>query len=119
MVDKYAEGLFLVALVKPLQTLVGDKVRNVALITQGILWRNEAWVVVVALSGDNLPIVEARRHALQVPFTHNSSLITCRLQQLGEGLLRIVEYRTWLIVGKTVCVAVLTRNHTGAAGATQ
>ena len=119
MVDKYAEWLLLIAIIQPLQTLVRDNVRDVSLVTQCILRRDKARVVVVALPGDNLPIVEARRHALQVPFTHNSSLITCRLQQLGEGLLRIVEYRTWLIVGKTVCVAVLTRNHTGAAGATQ
>ena len=78
----------------------------------------EIGVVIVALSRQNLPEIEARRQRLEVPFAHDSRLVTGLLQQFGHGLLRAVEPAGG-IVGKTVFMTELAGNHASPAGTAQ
>ena len=48
-----------------------------------------------------------------MPFANHGSLITCLLQEFGHGLLASVEIVA--VVAKSVFMAVLTREHAGAA----
>ena len=120
VVDEQAEGLLGIALaVEPREGLVRDEVRDVAFVAERVAGlQDEVRVVVVALIGDNLPVVEARREALQMPFADDRRFVARPAQQLREGLLRTVE-DTGRIVVETVLVRMLACEHAGAARAAQ
>ena len=119
VMHKEDEGFVLVAMLHPVDGLVGDDVGTVAL---GHLARtvhlDECGVVVFALPVQNLVVIEARGLAHQVPLADEGCLITCLTHQLGHSLLASVK-DTVLIVGKTILMAVLSCEHAGTAGARQ
>ena len=61
VVNQDAEGFVLVALIlHPVDALIGDKVGEIAFLLYGVaVHLDESRVVVVALSRNNLPLVEA------------------------------------------------------------
>ena len=115
VVNQYAERFVLVALsLHPVDALIGDNVGEVAFMLYGIaVHLNESRIVVIALTGNDFPHIEACGQALQMPFAEESSLIARALQHLGESGLRGVEHASG-VVGKAVGVAVLAGEHTGA-----
>ena len=113
MVQQQTERLRLVALVaQPVERQVGDDVRDVALPLNSLAVVNECRVVVVSLACENIPVVEARRIARQVPFPHHAGLIAGFLQQFGEGLLAAVKGAR--VVGEPVLMTVLAREQAGS-----
>ena len=120
VVDEEAERFVLVApVLHPVDTLVGDEVGQIAFLRDGIvLHGDEARVVVVALAGQDFPIVEAGGQAFEVPLADDGRLVARLLEQLGHGLLGAVEHAGG-VVREAVGVAVLARNHAGTAGAAQ
>ena len=117
MVQQQAEGLFGVAqAVEPVDGYVGRDIGGVTLALDALAVANEVGVVVFSLSDEDVPVVEARGVRGQVPFAHNCSLIPGLLQQFGEGELRTVE--AGAVVDEAIGMAMLAREHTGAAGAT-
>ena len=71
-------------------------------------------IVIITLTNQNIPIIESRGIRGKMPFTNNSSLITCLLQQLREGLLASVK--PMRIIYKTILMAMFSRQHTRTAG---
>ena len=71
-------------------------------------------IVIITLTNQNIPIIESRGIRGEMPFTNNSSLITCLLQQLREGLLASVK--PMRIIYKTILMAMFSRQHTRTAG---
>ena len=118
VVEKEDEGPRAVALVlHPVDGLVGDDVRHVSLLAYGVAGHgDEVGVVVVALSRQHVVVVEARGCAHKVPLADERRLVAGLLHEFGHGLLRTVEDAV-LVVGKSVLVGVLARDHAGAAGA--
>ena len=114
MVNHDAEGFRLVALVlHPVKALVGDEIRQIAFHPHRVARHpDEVGVVVVALSGNDFPFVEALRQTFQVPFAKDGRLIARLSQQGGKRLLRGVEHAGG-VVRESVLVAVLTRQQAG------
>lgn len=121
VVHEQAEGFFGIApLLEPLDAPVRDQVGQVAVHTHRIArLADEIGVVVVALSGNDLPMVETRRQTSQVPLADDGRLVAGLLQQFGEGLLRSVEGRAERVVRIAVGVRMFAREHAGAARAAQ
>ena len=116
VVEQETEGLRLVALVAhPVYGEVGDDVGDVSLSLYFLAIVDERRIIVVALSGQDVPVVEAGGIARQMPFAHDASLVAGLLQQLWEGLLAAVEGTR--VVGESVFMAVLAGEQTGARGA--
>ena len=119
VMHKEDEGFVLVAMLHPVDGLVGDDVGAVAL---GHLARtvhlDECGVVVFALPVQNLVVIEARGLAHQMPLADEGCLITRLTHQFGHSLLASVKDSV-LIVGKTILMAVLSCEHAGTAGARQ
>ena len=115
VVDEEGKGFALVAaMLHPVDGLVGDDVGNVSMLTHRVvLHGDEVGVVVVALSRQHVPVVEARRQAFEVPLTDDGCLVARLLQEFGHGLLRAVEDAV-LVVREAVLVGVLTRKHAGS-----
>ena len=87
--------------------------RLVVMTLQMLTVAYEGWVVVVALSGEYVVVVEAGGQAHEVPLAYHRSLVACLLEQLGEGLLRAVEALG--VVGKAVGVAMFASEHACSA----
>ena len=119
VVHEESEGLVFVArLIEPVNGFVSDNVREVAFYHIGTVGIVEVRVVIVALCGEDVPMVETGGTAHEVPFTDQRGLIAGFLEQLGHGLLRAVEDAV-LVVGKSVFVGVLTGEHAGTRGAAE
>ena len=119
VVHEESEGLvFVTRLIEPVNGFVGDNVREVAFYHIGTVGVVEVGVVIVALCGKNVPMVETGGTAHEVPFTDQRCLIAGFLEQLGHGLLRAVEDAV-LVVGKSVFVGVLTGEHASTRGAAE
>ena len=104
---------------QPIETLVGNKVGYVPFGTHRIArLADKIGIVVIALSGNDLPMVEPGGQTFEMPFADDSRFVSGLLQQLGESLLRIVKDAGRVVV-KTVFVGMLARKHTGAAGTAQ
>ena len=75
----------------------------------------EDWIVVFALTNENIPMVKTCRFAHQVPLADEGCLVARCLQEFGHCLLGTVE-DTVFVVGKSIDVAVLTSEHAGTTG---
>ena len=110
--------LSVAAVPQPIQRKIGDDVRHVALdllVTRGC---SEIRVVVVPLTRQHLPEVEALRLGAQVPLPDHRGLVPGSLQHLIERRLRHVERIPRPVVDLAVDVAVLAGEHHRAAGGT-
>ena len=70
---------------------VGDDVGDVALDAPPAVLVVEGRIVVDALPGQDVPVVEARRVAAQVPLADHGGVVAGLLQHLRHGRLRTVE----------------------------
>ena len=108
------EGTTFVPTSEQADALVRDQVGDVPLLLYRIIWSgDEGGVVVVALTRQDLPVVEALRERVEVPLADDSGLVSGRLEQLGEGLLVAVEYAV-LVIREAILVRVLSCQETGA-----
>ena len=118
VVHEQAEGLVGVApVVHPVDGQVGDDVGHVSRPPQLSAVADEVGVVVVALSDEDVPVVEARWQRREVPLADHRRLVAGLLEQLREGLLAAVERLR--IVGEAVGVAVFARQHAGSGRSAQ
>ena len=117
MVDKEAERFTLVPLVlQPVETLIRDDIGHIPLFTHSVVClRYKIRIIVVALSRQNLPEIKTRRQCFEMPFSHNSRLVTCLLQQFGHRLLSPVKLAS-RIIGKSVFMTEFSRQHASPAG---
>ena len=112
MMQKQTERLaYISPALKPVECKVGSHVGGITLALHFLSVANESGVIIVALSNEHIPMVEACRLRCQVPLANDRSLIALLLQELGECLLAAVERRA--VVGETVGEAVLAGEHTG------
>ena len=110
-----AERLVLRPLFEKLQRHVGDDVGDVALVLAPLAHFGHIGVEVLALPGQDVPVVEPRRLAPQMPLAHHPRVVSRLLQQFRERLLRAVEP---VEPTAPVLVAVLARGDCRAAGRT-
>ena len=117
VVQQQTERLFgVTAIVEPIEGKVGCHIRCVTATLHLFAIANECRIVIIALSNENIPMVEACRFRGQMPFSYYGSLVALRLQQFGECLLSAVKRRA--VVGESIGKAMLSGEHTGATGTT-
>ena len=118
MVNQKTERFFRIAFVfYPVDSIISDKIRDVSMFLDSVIVLcDEIRVVVVSLSGNNLPVIKAGRQAFKMPFTHQCCLITDFLQQFRKSLLRTVEYASGIII-EFIGTTMFARYHAGTAGA--
>ncbi len=86
------KGPRLVATIQPGQRLVGHKIGHVAGETLPLAAHlDKHGIVVVALPGQDLPVIETNRPSLQMPLADHRSVITARLKCLGDGPLTLIQ----------------------------
>ena len=74
--------------IQPFYGFISDDAGDVAAVCRlGAVLMDEHRVVVVTLCRQNLPMVEARGGADEVPFTDEGGLVAGSLQELGHRLL--------------------------------
>ena len=92
VVQQQAERFLGVALVlEPVEGQVGGDVGGVAGDDAALAVIYKSRVVVLALSDEDVPVVEAGRVGGQVPLADDGGLVAGLAQELGEGLLAAVE----------------------------
>ena len=117
VMQQEAEGFILVPLVaEPIQRQVSRDVGGIAFDLPLLAIINEGRIVVIALTYQDVPIIETGRIGGQVPLPDHRRLVTCLAQQLREGLLRAIK--GVLVIDKAILVAMLSRQHAGPAGST-
>ena len=89
VVDQDTERLILIPLVlHPVDGVICNEVRHIAMfLYRIIILGDEVRVIVIALSGHNLPIVETGRQTFEMPFADEGCFITGLLQEFRECLL--------------------------------
>ena len=117
MVNQKTERFLRIAFVfYPVNGIVSDKVRDISMFLDSVIVLcDEIRIVVVALSGDNLPVIKTGRQTFKMPFTYQCCLITDFLQQLRKSLLRTVEYASGIII-EFISTTMFTRYHAGTTG---
>ena len=75
---------------------------------------NEVWIVVVALSRKDLPVVEPGRVCPEMPLANESGLVSGLLEEFRKRNLRAVK--AFAVASKAVDVAVLAGENTGPRG---
>ena len=81
----------------PVNGIVSDKVRDISMFLDSVIVLcDEIRIVIVALSGDNLPVIKTGRQTFKMPFTYQCCLITDFLQQFRKSLPSGLDY--WQIV---------------------
>ena len=105
-------------LIQPMNGFVSNDVGEIAFRHVGTVGIVEVGVVVVALCGKDVPMVETGGLAHEVPLADQCGLVTGFLEQLGHGLLCAVENAV-LVVSEPVFVGVLTGEHAGARRTTE
>ena len=119
VMDEKRKRTCLVAIViQPRDGLVGDDVGEVALLLILSFGIDEARIVVVTLSREDVPVVKTRRGTVQVPLSDDGGLIACGLQQFGHRLLRTVK-DAMFVVSKSVFVRMLSGEHASTRGPAQ
>ena len=115
VVQQQAERFLRVASVlQPVEGQVGGDVGGVAGDDAALAVIYKGRVVVLALSDEDVPVVEAGGGGGQVPLADDGGLVAGLAQELGEGLLAAVEGAG--VVGESVLVAVLAGEQAGPAG---
>ena len=114
MVNQKTERFLRIAFVfYPVNSVVSDKVRDISMFLDSVIVLcDEIRIVVVALSGDNLPVIKTGRQTFKMPFTYQCCLITDFLQQLRKSLLRTVEYASGIII-EFISTTMFTCYHAG------
>ena len=69
-------------------------------------------IIVISLTGQDVPVIKTRRFAYQMPLPHHRRLVAAGLEQLRKRLLASVENAVF-VVGETVLVAVLAGKQAG------
>ena len=110
--EEQAEGLVGIAVFQPLEGDVRGDVRGIAGTDDSFPVADEHGIVIVALAGEDVPVVEPRRVAHQVPFPDHRRLVPPGLQEFREGLLAAVEVAV-LVVREPVGMAVLAGQQAG------
>ena len=117
MVNQKTERFLRIAFVfYPVNGVVSDKVRDISMFLDSVIVLcDEIRIVVVALSGDNLPVIKTGRQTFKMPFTYQCCLITDFLQQLRKSLLRTVEYASGIIKNllAQLCLPVIMQARLG------
>src|ERR1035437_5616408 len=108
------ERLLRVALFEPVEREIADQVGAVAGILLAPGAGEERGIVINALAGENVPVVEAGGLARQVPLADHRRLVTCALEFLGDVIALGVERVVQRV--DAVLVAVLPGKNRGAAG---
>ena len=85
------ERLRLVAVLQPFDRQLANDVGGVALMLDALAILDHWRVIVDALAGEDVPMIETGRIAPQVPFADDRRRITGRLQQFGKRGLSAVE----------------------------
>ena len=93
---------------------VGDDVGDVADVFFSLSHFDENRIVVKSLSGQDVPVVETGGVAFEMPLSDHGGLVTCLLEEFGEGLLRAVEVDP--VVDDAVDMAVFSSEDDGPAG---
>ena len=115
VVQQQAERFLGIALVlEPVEGQVGGDVGGVAGDDAALAVIYKGGVVVLALSDEDVPVVEAGGVGGQVPLADDSGFVAGLAQELWEGLLAAVEGAG--VVGESVLVAVLAGEQAGPAG---
>ena len=105
MLTHQKERFFLVAIIQPIERFLGSEVGCVSLKAfLAAIHLNEDGVVVAALPGKNLPVVEANGIGFQMPFADDRGVIAALLQCLGDRPLARIEVVA--VAHKAVFVAV-------------
>ena len=120
MVNEEGERLGLISVFKPINTHVSYDICHVTSVLYGIntplvIRRNEEWVIVISLAGEHIPVIKALRNAFKMQFTYKSCLVTIGSKDFRHRLLVLIELMCMLVVGLTIHVAVLAREHTSTA----
>ena len=96
--------LFVALVLEPIECHVGDDVGHIAFALQPFPIAIELWLVVFALSDEDVPIVESRWVASEMPLPYHSRLIARLLQQFRESLLTTIEGAG--VVGESIGVTM-------------
>ncbi len=91
MMTQQAERLCSVPCIQPLEAEIGDNVGCVSLILSEYSVFNHWRIKIGSLTDENVPIVEAGRLSMQMPFSNYRHLIPPRLEQFWKGNLISVE----------------------------
>ncbi len=108
------ERLLRVALLEPVEGEIGDQVGAVAGVLLAAGGRDEGGIVIDALAGQDVPVVEAGGIGDQVPLADHGGLIAGALQFLGDVVALGIERFVQRV--DAVLVAVLAGEDRGAAG---
>ena len=99
---------------KPVQGHVGDDVSDIAFYTDGALvFGDEVWVVIRALTGQNFVLVKAFGGIAKVELAKHGRLVASLLKELGKGDVGGIEGE--IVVDFTVEVGVLAGEDGGTA----
>jgi hypothetical protein len=102
----------LAAAASPFKRCLVDERGGVTLTPSSDTVYDKCRIPVVALADENVPVVESRGIAGQVPLSDDFGAVARGPQQLREGLLRAVELL--VVRDESVPMAVLSREHDGA-----
>src|SRR5215471_2930866 len=92
------KGLVRVAMFEPVHGKVGDDVGDVALALNLFAVPDHWRVVIAALAGEDIPIIEAGWVSDQVPFADHGGLVPGGLQQFWKSGLRTVKAAIDIVV---------------------
>ena len=118
VVEEQAERFVGIPMLQPFEGHVRRDVRGIAGADDLFPVPDEYRVVVISLSGEDVPVIESRGIAHQVPFPDHRRLVSARLQQLRQCLLAAVEDAV-LVVRETVGMTVLAGQQAGPGGSAQ
>ncbi len=118
MNHEHERPLRIALVLEPIEREIRNDLGHVAGRRMPAFGGNEIGPVVLALAGQDIPIIEAGRVAYQVPFADHRRLITGRAQQLRKRHLAAVEFAVRIVV-EAVLVAVLARQDAGPARPTK
>ena len=103
----------------PINRIISDKIGYIPVTTHRIvILRDEIRIIIISLSGHNLPIIKSAGQALQMPFADQCRLIAYLLQKLRKSLLGAVEHTSRIII-KLIRATMFARYHTGTARTAQ
>ncbi len=87
------EGLvFVFSIFEPFDGFICDDIGDVAFnALLGSVHLDEIWIPIVALRGEDFPVIEADRLGNEVPFSDDRGIISSGAEEFIEGGLRAVE----------------------------
>ncbi len=93
---------------------IRDNIRDIAWILFSLAHLDEVRIVVVPLSGKDVPVIEARRVAFEMPLADHDCLVPGLLEEFGKCLLRAVKPQR--VVPQAIEMTVLSGQDYRATG---